>query len=188
MEISKEELQGIIAEATKPLLSKMKEMEEAIKGGDGGTTRLLRRVTERRVSVAMIDGKVVVGFRNVGSETRPQRVYNKQDPKNPRETIQFVDLILEGMKGNDKLTVPYTEFRKESEKVVCKIIETKEHEWVMNQGTVKKREVEGYSMLELDYDVPLDVVGKVRLYTVEIPESHGGPRKVTVHEDYINIS
>lgn len=153
---------------------------------EGGNSRVLRRVTERRVEVRLVDGKVVVGFKNRGSEERPVYIYEVPDPKDPKQNVSMVDLLLEG--SDEPLTVNFSEFRREGERAQCKVVKTEEKEWVLNQGVVKKREVEEYAMLELDYDVPLDIVGKARFFYVEVPKEFGGPRTVQIHENYVNIA
>jgi hypothetical protein len=160
------------------------ELKGLIQGDNQENTRIVRRITERLVEVRFVNNKVVVGFKNIGTQSRPQYVYSKPDPKNPRETIEFVDIILE---DKTVLTVDYREFRRESAKAKCKVLKTEENEWVMNQGMVRKKEVEEYSSIELDMDVPLDVVGKTRFYTVQIPQDFGGAREMRIHENYVNI-
>lgn len=178
--MTKEELDALIAEGVKRGLESF---------GDGGSTRVLRRVTERKVEVRMIDGKVVLGYKNRGSQQRPLYIYDEPDPKDRRQMIQYVDLILEGMKeGDAPLKVQFSQFRIESDRVKCRVINVEEKEWIINQGIVKKKEVEEYSSIELDFDVPLDVIGRTRTFTVEIPKDYGGPRNVSVHEAYVNIA
>lgn len=191
-EITREEMQELLANQktimaqNEKLAQENAELKGLMNGESQGSTRILRRVTERKVTVRMVDGKVVLGYGNRGSDTRPVYIYEKPDPKDPTQRIQFVDLILEGAK--EVSSVNFKEFRTESARVECKILKTDEKEWTINQGVVKKKEVEEYSSIELDFDVPLDVVGITRLYTVEIPREFGGPRNVVVQDRYCNIS
>lgn len=185
---------------TKAELSQMmnEAAQKAVEGLEGSSrTRILKRVTERKVGVRMVDlqdkkgHRAVVGFKNRGSENRPLYIYEQPDPKNPKENVLYVELILEKKAGEEKnptLAVNYNEFRKESSRATCRVVDTEEREWLINQGTVRKKEVEEYSSIELDYEVPLDVIGKVRIFTVEIPDEFGGARNVKVHEDYVNIA
>ena len=175
------ELKALIAQ-------NVKEALDNASGGQG--TRILKRVTERKVGVRMVDDKVVIGFKNRGTDSRPQYVYAVPDPKDPKQEVLKVDLVLEGAKPTDKgFTVNYNEFLREGQRVDCRIVHTEEHEWEINQGTVRKRETEEYSMLELDFEVPVDIVGKARVYTVEVPAEYGGgkSRQVKVHENYVNM-
>lgn len=175
--LSMQELQALIAEGVKNGLQSQSNAEG---------TRVLRRVTDRKVEVRFIDSKAVLGYFNRGTENRPQFVYTKPDPKDPRKEVEMVDLVLEGAK--EGLPVEYSQFRKESAKAQCKVVKTESKEWLINQGVVKKKEVEEYSSVELDFDVPLDVIGQARFFTVEIPMEFGGPRQVTLHENFVNIA
>ncbi len=160
---------------------------QALERGEGvAAPRILKRVSERQVDVRRVDGKVVLGYRNRGSDARPIYVYEKADPREPSKKNLYVDLILEGMAAGEALTVEYKEFRTESERVTCKVVNTEEKEWEINQGMVKKREVDGYAMVELDFDVPVDIIGRTRFFTVELPDQDR--RTVRVHENYVNIA
>lgn len=175
--ISKAELQALINQGVKAGL-------EGLADSQGSNTRILRRVTERQVGIRIVDGKVVLGYKNRGTSDRPLYIYEKPDPNHPKEFILYVDLLLE---GGTVLPVEYRQFMREAGLAMCKVVKTEEREWTLNQGLVRKREVEAYSSIELDYEVPLDVVGKVRMLTVQIPAEFGGPREVTIHENYVNI-
>lgn len=178
--IDRDELNTLIADGIKKGLEGMAEQ--------GSTTRVLRRVTDRKVEVRLIDNRVVLGFKNRGSENRPVYIYEKPDPKDPKQNLAYVDLILEGMTNEEKFEVDFKQFRAESARAICKVTKTEEKEWMINQGTVKKKEVEEYSSIELDFDVPVDIVGKSRFFTVELPKEFGGPRQVTISEQYVNIA
>lgn len=183
VEINPEELAAIL-KTNKELTERLEKVEGLINPEGTGTLRVLRRIKEHNVIVRRIDGKVVLGYKNRGYEGSPLFIYTKPDPKDPTQKLEYVDVILEGMKTGESMTLPYGDFRKQSERVTAKVIDTKEQEWEMNQGMTKKKEVDGYSMSELDFDIPMDVIGKVRLYTVELPGGH----QVTIHENYVNIA
>lgn len=174
------EIQAMIAEGVKNGLAQNQE------GYAQGSARTLRRLTDRKVEVRFIDKKAVLGYFNRGTENRPQYIYTKPDPKDPRKEIEMVDLVLEGSK--EAMTVEWSQFRKESAKAQCKVVKTESKEWLINQGVIKKKEVEEYSSVEMDFDVPLDIVGQARLFTVEVPSEFGGPRQVTIHENFVNIA
>lgn len=170
------ELQALIAEGVKNGLANQSA---------DGNTRILRRITDRKVNLRFIDNKAVIAYFNRGTENRPNYIYTKPDPKDPRKEIDMVDLVVEG--ETKPMSVEWSQFRKESTRVACKIVKTDSKEWIINQGIVKKREVEEYSSVELDFDVPLDVVGQARFFTVEVPAEYGGTRQVTIHENFVNI-
>lgn len=183
VEIDPEELSSLI-KTNKALTERLERVEGLINPEGTGTMRVLRRIKDHNVIVRCIDGKVVLAYKNRGTDGTPMFIYTKPDPKDPTQKLEYVDVILEGMKTGESMTLPFGDFRKQSERVTAKVIDTKEKEWEMNQGMTKKREVDNYSMTELDFDVPMDVVGKVRMYTVELPSG----RRVTIHENYVNIA
>ena len=194
-EITKEEMQELLAnqrtimEQNKQLASENAGLKELIDKDGLGSSRLLKRITERKVEIRFVDGKAVVGYKNQGTQTSPKYIYSKPDPKDPRQEIDMVDLILEGMEAKDAISVPYSQFCKESARKSCKVVATEEKEWLINQGTVKKREVEEYSSIELDFDVPVDVIGVSRTFTVEVlDENTRETRNVKVGEMYVNIA
>lgn len=186
-----EELKGLLAsvkeisEQNKKILAENAELKSMM-GEGGGNSRILKRVTQRIVEVRLIDNKAVIGYMNKGTDTSPVYWYKMPNPRDPKEMVDMVDLVLEG--SNTPYPVEMSIFRKESQRAKCKILNTKEKEWIENQGVVKKREIEEYSSIELDFDVPLDVIHKTYLYTVEIPKEFGGPREVVVGESMVNIA
>lgn len=186
-----EEVKGLIAQ-NKELLTLVNRVlaENAeiktLMGEGAGSSRMLKRVTQRIVEVRMIDGKVALGYVNHGTENSKSFFYEKPDPKDARNMITMADVVLEGSK--EALSIDWKQFRKESKRVKCKILKTDEKEWIENQGTVKKREIEEYSSIELDFEVPLDVIHKSYFYTVEVPKEFGGPREVVIGESMVNIA
>lgn len=189
MEIPDAELKELLAsvKALTETVSKQSETIDSLKKtvGDGTPPRrVLKEITERKVSLRRIDGKAVIGFRNRGSKDRPQYVYDRINPQNKDERLQFVDILLQGMtEPSQAIPVNYNEFLIDSERVVCLVKYKKETPWKMEQGVTKSKEVDGYSMVELDYDIPIDVIGVATTYTVELPE--GGT--IVVPEAYVNM-
>lgn len=181
--ISDEELRALI-DNSKAMATKIEELSKLITPDGTGTMRLLKRVTERHVTLRTIDGKVVVGYRNKGTQDQPLFIYTKPDPKDPTQKLEFVDIILDGTKPENAITLPFGEFRKQAGKVIAKVTSIDEKEWEINQGITKKREVDGYSNVELDFDIPMDVVGKTRFFNVELTNGE----KVRLHESYVNIA
>lgn len=190
MDLTKEELQALIGsvktltEQNAKILSENAELK-ILMSGDGGA-RVLKRVTQRQVEVRMVDKKVVIGYVNHGTDKSPVFWYKKPNPRDAKEMLDMVDLVLEGAK--EALPIEVAQFRKESQRVKCNIVKTEEKEHVINQGVVKKREVEEYSSIELDFDVPVDVISKTYLFTVNVPSEYGGPREVKVGESMVNIA
>jgi hypothetical protein len=178
--------QRLIIKQNEELRQKNAELTALVTPDAGSTSRVLRQVTDRYVEVRLVDGKVVLGYQNVGSETRPSYIYQKPDPKDPKQMLDYVNLILEG--EEKPFSIDYKQFRTESDQARCKVVESKEIPWRITQGMVKKKEVDGYSTIEVDFDVPLDVLGVTRLFVVEIPKDHGGPRNVKIQEGFVNIA
>lgn len=160
-------------------------LKEAVEKG-GGSRRVLKAITERQVRIRRVDGKVVVGFRNKsGNEQKPLFVYEMTDPNDKNNKILMVDLILEGMtKPEEALPTRYNEFLAESEQVECLVVKAEETPWAIEQGMTKQKMVDEYSTVELDFDIPLEVIGVEKTYTVRLPEDG---REVTLHEQYVNI-
>lgn len=181
-EISNAEVRELL-EANKKMMQELAELKTQLAGPQ---TRILKRTTERTVEIRMVNDKVIVGFHNRGSESLPTFVYEKSDPANPTQRLNYIDLVIEGAKNGEYITVPDRDFRRQTERVKCKVIRTEEKEWVINQGTVKKKAVEEYSMIEQDYDVPVDIIGKTRWLVVVLPIEKGG-REITVHQSMVNI-
>lgn len=190
-DISQDDLKAIVAhqkETDKKLEALSRENKELRGLTSEKGVKKLKEVTERIAELRMIDGRVVLGFKNRGTERRPRYIYEKPDPLNPTVRINFVDVILEGTeeKEEEVMSIKHEEFLEESERVKAKIIDIKEHPWVINQGSTRRKEVDGYSLVELDFVVDLEVKGTTRDYTLRLPEEFEG-REVTVYEDYINI-
>jgi hypothetical protein len=185
--LSNEELNELLAnqrtimEQNKQLIEENKKLRE---DGSSPSRRILKEVTDRTVKVAMVDNKMVVGYANKGVESKPQYVYEKPDPKDPKNMLLYVDLILDGEK--DPVSVNYNEFIDQAERVKCKVIKVEDKQWKIQQGWTKKKEIDGYSTVELDFDVPIDVIGVTRFFTVELPVDRGG-KQITLHESYINL-
>ncbi len=184
LSISKDELQAMLNDAAE---------RGAQMAKDSGQTGLVRKaVKEHFASLRFIDGRAVVGFANKGTENRPQYVYTIQDPKNPKENIEMVELILEGMKESEAMPVNFIEFLSETPRVRCKIVKKTEEPWEITQGTTERTTVpEGsYEVSYQGYRVPVSIEGKTTVFTLEIPGSEsadGKARTLDVHEDYVNI-
>lgn len=147
---------------------------------------VLKKITDRIVSLRFVNGKAVIGYKNRGVEARPQYVYEKKDPIDQTKTVLFVDLILEG--ETEAFPIDYNEFLREAERVECTVKKVEETEWTINQGYVKRKEVDEYSTVELPNDVPVDIVGRSRVFTVNVPSNGASaPRELAISEHYVNI-
>ena len=187
MSIGEQEMKELLENQRKLMAQNAEILEENKKlreEGGAPMRRTLKCVTEHKVRIRMVDDKVVIGFKNRGVEGKPVYVYDIQDPQDLKKRILYVDLVLEGQK--EPMPVAYKEFMEQAEEVKCKVISKEEKEWTIRQGWTKKKEVDGYSTVELDFDVPMEVVGKIRTYMIALPADKGG-REITVHEDFINL-
>ena len=146
--------------------------------------RKLKEVTERIAEVRVLDDKAIVGFKNKGSERRPRYIYEKPDPLDPRQNVNYVDVIDEDGKV---ITIKHEEFLEEAERVRAKIVNVKENPWVINQGSTRRKELDGYSLVELDFIVDLEVKGITRTYTLRLPDDGFDGREVEIYEDYVNM-
>jgi len=190
-DITQEELKGIIEKQAlqeKKLEMLTKENKELRGLTNQKGMKKLTEVTRRTATSRMIDDRIVIGFKNRGSERRPRYIYEKPDPLDPKTLVNYVDVILEGIDGKEEtvVSVKHIEFLEEAEIVKAEITNQKPHEWVINQGSTRKKEMDGYSLMELDFSVDLDVKGVTIDYVLKLPEEFGG-REVTVYQDYLNI-
>ena len=176
--------------------SELKAMiDEAVQAGlagaaGGAVSRSVRKITDRTVTVRMIENRAVIGYVNKsGNDRRPVFIYERPDPTDPKQTISMVDIVLENMADDESpITIPFKQFREESARATCKVVKTEERPWSVSQGAVSVKEVKDYSAVDTGVEVDAEVVGVTRIYTVEVPSEFGGPRTVTVHESMVNIA
>lgn len=187
VEISQDQLQALIDNQAKleSDLRKVQKDNAELKGlSNEQGQRKLKEVSERYAEVRALDGRIVVGLKNRGSERRPRYIYEKPDPLDPRTSVNYVDVIVE---DGDVITIKHEEFLEEAERVKAKIVNIKEKPWTINQGTTRRKEIDGYSLLELDFVVDLEVKGITRTYTLQLPEEDFKGREVEIYEDYVNM-
>lgn len=189
MSITDAELQELLANSreTKAEVERLSAENKELRGimANAAGPRVLKKVTEKKVRLRTIDGKVVVGYRNRGTEAKPLYIVEKVDPNDKNNRILYVTLILE---DKTELEVNYNEFLIESPSTEALVKETEEKEWVIEQGTTRQRQYEEYSMIETDVIVPVEIIGKTRFFTVEVPETaEMKARHLTIHENYVNI-
>lgn len=149
-------------------------------------TVVTKAIKERKVTIMFIGDKAVTGYVNKGIERRPSFIYDSIDPKDPKERILYVDLILNGDVKNP-VKVNYLEFLQEADRQELLVKKINEEPWIQDTGkSVEAQEVkEGeWSPTSLGMRVPLVVEGKTRSFVVAMPD--GTEREFD--ERYVNIS
>ena len=173
-----------IAELTANITALTASVNMLMQQSQDTAPRIIRKgVTERKLRLRFVDGNPVIGYENRGTEKSPRFVYEAPDPQNPKESKLYVNLIVKDVK--DPIRVSYNEFLNEGESIECKIIKQEQQEKTEEHGMVRRKEVDGYSMLETDVLVPMEVTSVSRTYTVELPSGE----QISVAEDsgVINI-
>lgn len=148
-------------------------------------TLLRKEVEEKTVRVAFIDGKPVIGYKNRGTETRPQYAYERPDPENPKEMILYIDVLLDGV--DEAQPIRYKELMNEAEHTPCKVLKTESKPWEVLQGTVEAMQLpEGdkYRMESKGYKTPVGATGVTRTYTVQLPDG----KELKISDQYVNIA
>ena len=148
-------------------------------GAHPGVT--LKKVLERTVRVTFVDGHAVIGFVNKGSETQKIYVVAEPDPNDRNKELLFVELILQGVDA--PVRVNYNNFLKQAERRACKVKDVKKSVWTIDQGTVRQKVMDGFSLVETDLIVPLEVTGETRTYEVEIAPG----TNLLINEAYVNM-
>lgn len=181
VEVSKSQLDELIAQ-NKELLDRNRQLADAVEKQQDAPEKVdLSAPKKRTVRILFMDGKAVQGFRNRGTDTRPEYVYEDMDPKNPKERILFVDVYFYGEKEPE--TVPYNDMLHNGIREECEILDTKEKEWSNRHGMTVRKVVNNYATEETGVMVPLEVLGKTRTFTVKLP----GGEEMAVHENYVNM-
>lgn len=136
------------------------------------------------MTVLFINGLPVVGYVNRGTDTSPTYIYESPDPKNTKEMMLFVDVLLKGEAAPVRLG--YTEFLREAEKKDCLVKKIDSEPWEIEQGRVEVMTVpEGkYYSTATGIVVPVEIKGVTRFFTVVLP----GGEELVLHERYVNIS
>ncbi len=131
------------------------------------------------------DGKIVLGFQNMGSENRPLFIYNIYDQALRRD-VQFVNVLLEG--ESKPVTVDYVTFLRDADKVKARKISQVEHEDVKEYGMIPKKEMaeNGYGMFETMVLVPVEVTTKTYTIKLKLPEDEGG-KEVSINSMWLNM-
>jgi len=143
----------------------------------------------RTLKVTMIDGQPVIGFVNRGTPNEARYVYaGRQNPDFPNEFIDYVDVLVRNPKGGEPMcfALPYTQFLRESQRAVCKILKTNQKEVIIDQGVTSGRTYapDTYHMNEAGR-VPLRVKIIKRTYDVQLPD---GSTLEGLDEAYVNMA
>lgn len=128
-------------------------------------TTVMRRNKDYFLNMRMWEGKYFLGYENVGTEKRPLYIYSEYNPQT-RESVQYCNIILDGVEKPIK--VEYVRFVRDSEIVKVKQLSKSEHEEVVVQGSVQKKDFaeNGYGMFETMVTVPMEVIYKKYTYKV----------------------
>jgi hypothetical protein len=145
-----------------------------------------RKTREYDYTLRKWDGKIVLGYENMGTDKRPLYVYNIYDSA-LRQNVQFVNLLLLGEKEPVK-QVDYITFLRDAERVKARKISQVEHEDVKEYGMIPKKEMaeNGYGMFETMVMVPVEVTSKTYTVTLKLPEDEGGG-EVVVNSEWLNM-
>lgn len=181
IEIDEAQLKEILEQQKQLIAQNQKLVESANQPAEN--RRIARANRKNSVRVTFVNDKAVIGYANKGSDNKPLFVYEKVDPNDRNKRILYVDLILDGEK--DPITVEYKEFLEQSENVLCEVKHVDEKEWVIEQGTVKETRVKDYRAEETGLMVPVEIVGKTRLFVVDNPKTG---EELRLHESFVNIT
>jgi len=138
-------------------------------------------IKKRTVRIVFVDGNAVQAFDNKGTAQRPSYVYNRPDPKNPKEPLAYVDVYFF---GEDKaVPVPYVDLLREGTREECTILKTDIKEWDMVQGQTTQKVVKDFDTQDTGILVPIRVIGEKRMFTVALPDG----KEMDVHETFVNM-
>lgn len=161
------------------------EIEELRKGQrDSSLPAVMKKITDRIVTLRVYNGDVVTGYVNKSNRPDGRRfVYQEQDPTNPREKIDFIDIILS--KSEEPVKVQYLDFLNTTDKVACKVVGEKKEEKEANYGVTEKIVFSGETRKQTGIIVPLEVTWVERVFTLKLPDDLGG-KEVKVNELFVN--
>lgn len=181
VEVDKADLKALM-EQNKNLMARMEQLES----GQGEQIFDPEGTKEREVTLLYVDGQPIVGFKNRGSEERAQYVYNKRDPNNPNEMLQYVTVLVRNPDSDEpkQYELEFTELLRNADKRNHKVIERKTKPWTKNQGQVTRKKIDGYSMTETGMVVPVNIKGEIAYYTLELEDGE----ELEILEDYVNLA
>lgn len=147
-----------------------------------------RNVGNRTVTIMLVDGKAVIGLRNVGSPEQPVRLYEQPDPRDSKKYFLAADLIVKDLKTNEITTIEgvnFAEFIQQGERRECPILKMRGEEWSIDNGYTQKRELKGndYKMQETELEVPLEVTGVDNYYVVDVNGT-----ELEIFQDFVNMA
>lgn len=179
--ISKTQLDEILKQNQDMLEENRRLTQSIVADNNQPNTLRPEEIKERTVRIMFIDGKPVQAFANRGTDARPNYVYSKPDPDDPKERILFVDVLF---LGEDKPTpVPYNDLLREGEREECKIVKEDKKEWDVTQGQTTQKVVKDYATEETGVLVPIKVIGETRVFTVKLPNG----KEMDIHEKFVNM-
>ena len=176
----------------KQLLQELKETKATVEQLSSNAVaqspglQVRRKTRDFDYKVRKWEGKIVLGYENVGTEKRPLEIYLVYN-KETRKEEQFVNLILKDV-ATPVVKVPYNHFLQDAEKIVCRLISKVVHEEVKEYGMIPKKEMaeNGYGMYETMVLVPVEVVTMTYVMTLKLPEDEGG-EEVVINSQWLNI-
>ena len=176
----------------KQLLQELKETKATVEQLSSNAVaqspglQVRRKTRDFDYKVRKWEGKIVLGYENVGTEKRPLEIYKVYN-KETRKEEEFVNLILKDV-AKPVVKVPYNHFLQDAEKIVCRLISKVVHEEVKESGMVHKKEMaeNGYGMFETMVLVPIEETSESFTGTLKLPEDEGG-EEIIMHSSKLNI-
>jgi len=180
------------ADLLKQLLQELKETKATVEQLSSNAVaqspglQVRRKTRDFDYKVRKWEGKIVLGYENVGTEKRPLEIYLVYN-KETRKEEQFVNLILKDV-AKPVVKVPYNHFLQDGEKIVCRLISKVVHEEVKESGMIHKKEMaeNGYGMFETMVLVPIEETSESFTGTLKLPEDEGG-EEIIMHSSKLNI-
>lgn len=174
-----------LIESNKLLQGKVDKLDSnAVATGPNGI-QVRRKVKDFDYTIRVWEGKIVLGYENMGNDKRPLYVYNIYN-KDTRQQEQFVNLILEGEEKAQK--VDYITFLRDAERLKARKISQVEHEDVKEYGMIPKKEMaeNGYGMFETMVLVPVEVTTKTYTFRLKLSEDYDG-REIEINSKWVNM-
>lgn len=149
------------------------------------TPQVRKKTKDKVFKIRKWNGKIVVGYENVGTENRPIYVYRVYDEQ-ARKEVEYVNLLLLGEKEPVK-KINYINFLRDAETISVKEVSRQEKEEIKEYGMIPKKEMaeNGYGMYETMVMVPVEVTEKIYTITVQLPEEDGG-ETLTIDSRWLN--
>lgn len=166
------------------LVGDLKDQLDALTSNSKKPSNILKRVNERIISLRVWEGKLVIGFKNVSEYKGKEKfVYSRPDPNNPKEQIEFVQLILDG--ADEPVEVQYVPFLQGADSTSFKVEEIKRTPIEIDLGYIDKKilDNDGYNMVSTNVLVPNIVTQEKLAYVIRKEDG----TLATVPEQIINM-